>query len=291
MFCALERPNLATEEQSMKDYINERWQYILRHNGLSDFDALWQLDAPWFEAPNYRRDGWSGVSRYELTLPEGGTGIIFIKRQENHRARLWSHPIRGAPTFLREFRNIIHYHSRGIPTLEPVYFAMRKVGSDHRAILITEALTEFVSIEDRVQRWLKHGAPMRPIRLSILAAVAGVLRNMHAHGIQQNCFLPKHVFTRVNADGSVDVRIIDLEKSRWRPSKTLCAIRDLYTLNYNSLCWSRSDRLWFYMQYLNIPCLTPYAKWLWRNIAARSFRKNRIKAVSLSLSAKAGVID
>mgnify|MGYP003460592813 CR=1 FL=1 len=41
----------------MKDFINDRWRPILVHNGLSDFGALWQLKADWFEAPNHRRGG------------------------------------------------------------------------------------------------------------------------------------------------------------------------------------------------------------------------------------------
>ena len=261
----------------MKDFVNERWRSILAHNGLSDFDALWKREAAWFEEPNFRRGGWSGVSRCELLLPEGGTCAIFLKRQENHKARLWSHPIAGASTFLREFNHIMHYRKCGISSLEPVYFGMRKVGQDDRAILATEELTGFVSMEDRVQVWRKEGAPPRAVRLSILNEIAKLLRNMHEHGVQHNCFFPKHVFVRINPDQSVEARVIDLEKSRWRPSKLLCAMRDLYTLNYHSMSWSRSDRLWFFKQYLGLSRLTSYAKWLWRTIAARSLRKKRIR--------------
>lgn len=275
----------------MKDFVNERWRPILAHNGLSDFDALWQLKADWFEEPNHRRGGWSGVARCELALPEGGRCAIFLKRQENHKARLWTHPVRGAPTFLREFRHIQHYRACGVPTLEPVYFAMHKVGKDERAILITEELSGFVSMEDRVQRWLKEGAPARPVRLRMLEAIAALLRDMHAHGIQHNCFFPKHVFVRVNADGGIEARVIDLEKSRWRPSKVVCAIRDLYTLNYHSQMWSRSDRLWFFKSYLQVDRLTPFAKWLWRTVAARSGRKKRIQPPARFLIAKPGVAE
>jgi hypothetical protein len=273
----------------MTDFVNERWRPILAHNGLSDFDALWKLETEWFEAPNQRRGGWSGVARCELALPEGGKRAIFLKRQQNHGTFSWKHPISGMPTFLREFRRIMHYRACGIPTLEPVYFAMRRVGKDQRAILATEELAGFVSMEDRVQRWLKEGAPARPIRRRYLKAVAALLRDMHEHGIQHNCFFPKHVFSRMNPDGSVDVRIIDLEKSRWRPSKTVCAKRDLYSLARPSLCWSRSDRLWFFMSYLQIDRLTPYAKWLWRHIESRSIRKNRVQRPASVLSPRSGV--
>jgi hypothetical protein len=169
----------------------------------------------------------------------------------------------------------MHYQACGIPTLEPVYFAVRRIGKDQRAILVTEELSGFVSMEDRVRDWLKNGAPTRPVRLRFLRAVADLLRQMHARGIQHNCFFPKHVFTRMNPDSSVEARVIDLEKSRWRPSSTVCARRDLYSLTGQSLNWSRTDRLWFFKTYLGIARLTPYAKWLWRHVEARALKKNR----------------
>lgn len=263
----------------MRDYIaSERWQTVLTLNGLHDFDAIWKLEAPWLEPPSRRRGGWSGVSRCELSLPDGGVCTVFLKRQENYTAWMWAHPWRGAPTFLREFKGIMHYRACGIPTLEPVYFAVRAAGKDRRAILITEEMTGFVSGQHVVERWLQAGAPARVERRRTLCAVAALLRRMHAHGIQHRCFFPKHVFIGADSDGAAAVRVIDLEKSRWRPFKCLCALRDLYTLNYRSLCWSRSDRLWFLLSYLQIARPNGYARWLWRRIAASSSRRSRLGA-------------
>lgn len=269
----------------MKDYLNERWRPILAHNGLADFNALWALKADWFEEPNRRRGGWSGVARCELAMPEGGKRAVFLKRQENHGTFSWRHPLRGIPTFQREFRKIMHYKACGIPSLEPVFFAVRRSGRDQRAILITEELSGFLSMEERVRLWLESGAPARPVRLCFLRAVAGLLAQMHARGIQHNCFFPKHVFTRLNPDGSVEARVIDLEKSRWRPARTLAARRDLYSLARQSLCWSRSDRLWFFKAYLGIERLTPYAKWLWRDVESRSLKKDRLHLPARHLAA------
>jgi hypothetical protein len=275
----------------MTDFVNERWLAILAHNGLADFEALWRHKVDWFEEPNHRRGGWSGVSRCELNLPDGGNCAIFLKRQENHKARLWTHPLHGAPTFLREFRRIQHYRACGIPTLEPVYFAMQKVGKDERAILVTEELTGFVSMEDRVQRWLQTGAPPQAVRRRILEVIAALLRDMHTHHIQHSCFFPKHVFVRVNADGGVEARVIDLEKSRQRLLKTTCAIRDLYSLSSDSQMWSKRESLWFLKSYLQIKRLTPYAKWLWRTVAARVIRKGRVQPATAFITTRAGVTD
>jgi hypothetical protein len=279
--------------RSMQDFVNERWRSILAYNNLSDFESLWKLEAEWFEPPNQRRGGWSGVSRCELMLPEGGRCGIFIKRQENHGTPSWRHPVRGVPTFFREFKRIMNYRSKAIPTLEPVYFATRQVGKNQRAILITEELAGYVSLDDKVQTWVKEGAPSRALRHRILGAVAALLRDMHSHGIQHSCFFSKHVFIRLNDDGSVDARVIDLEKSRWRPLKTLCAMRDLYSLSRFSSYWSRSDRLWFYREYLGVPRLTSYAKWLWRSIEARAIKKNRIPspAAQVSLPVKVDSVE
>jgi hypothetical protein len=275
----------------MNDYIDENWKAVLAHNGLASFDELWQLEADWFEPPNRRRGGWSGVARCELKRPEGGVCTIFLKRQENHGTPSLRHPLRGIPTYLREFRRIMTYRAADIPTLVPVFFAMRRVGKDDRAILITEALAGYVSLEERVQRWLKEGAPTRKIRLRTLAAIAALLRKMHDSHLQHSCFFPKHVFTRVNEDGSVDVRVIDLEKSRRRMSKTLCAIRDLYSLNAYSACWSTSDKLWFVKAYLQMPRLNFYAKWLWRKIAQRSLTKQRGATRSSILTPREGIFE
>ena len=261
----------------MKDFIDERWRPLLAFNGLDDFDALWALDAEWFEAPNRGRGGWSGVARCELRLPDGGTSAIFLKRQENHNARSLSHPLRGEPTFQREFQRIMAYREHAIPTLEPVYFGMRGRGREQRAILATAELTGFVPLDVYERGWPREGLPPRRERLGVLRAVAGLLREMSVHHIQHGCFYPKHVFLRIDADGSAEARVIDLEKSRWRPF-FMCALRDLYSLNrYASSAWSRADRIRFFKCYLGLPRMNVCAKWLWRGVAARSARKGAMR--------------
>lgn len=263
----------------MKDFINERWLSILAFNGLDDFDALWRFRAEWFETPNQRRGGWSGVARCELPLPEGGSAAIFLKRQENHRTRSLRHPLDGVPTFLREFERIMAYRQQAIPSLEPVYFAMRGRGANQRAILVTEELTGFVPLDGLVRGWMRDGMPPRAARLPVLLAVAALARQMHAHGICHGCFYPKHVFIRAAPEADIAARVIDLEKSRKCPLRTICALRDLYSLShYSPPAWSRTDRLRFFKAYLGLPRLNAYARWLWRRIVARSARKSAARS-------------
>ena len=55
----------------MPDYVANDWEAVARANGLDSFESVWALDIGWFEEPNERRGGWSGVSRPEVELPDG----------------------------------------------------------------------------------------------------------------------------------------------------------------------------------------------------------------------------
>ena len=253
----------------MQDYLDATWQTALQQNGLDSFDRLWECTVQWFEEPNRRRNGWSGVSRCELVWPDGEKRACFLKRQENHNTFSWLHPLRGIPTFVREFRHIRHYRDCGVPTLHPVYFATRNLDGHARAILITEELTGFVALD----AWL--AGTHRPLaqRRACLRSVADLSRGMHRHGIQHNCFFPKHVFVHASGKDSIESRVIDLEKSRWRPWWVTCALRDLDSLNRHSAGWSRTDRLRFLLFYLRRERLDGFGRWLWRRLAARWVKK------------------
>ena len=263
----------------MENYVNEKWRATLAHNGLADFDSLWNLDASWFEEPNRRRGGWSGVSRFEMQRPDGELVAVFIKRQENHDTRSWRHPLRGVPTFQREFDRIMTYWRCGVPTLEPVFFGIMRQGQDQRAILVTEEMRGFCSLSDWVYGRTVGKAPSRQDKKAVIAAVAELLRRMHEHHIRHGCLYPKHVFIRLFDDGHAEARPIDLEKSQYHLMRTHCSIRDLYSLNhYSPQFWTRTDRLRFLLEYLGVQRLTPAAKRRWYKVAAVSARKNRDRA-------------
>ncbi len=258
----------------MKDYCTEHWQQLLDHNNLGSFDRLWKLEADWFEPPNERRGGWSGVSRCDLATPDGGTVGMFLKRQENHITRTPRHPF-GMSTFVREMNNILLFKRSSVPALEPIYFAVRRIDGNLRAILCTEALDGYESLEALTTRWAHDGFPDRNTRKELMTAVAAVMRQMHQCRIQHNCFYPKHIFVRLAGDG-IKVRIIDLEKAKVRIHKSFATFRDLYTLNRHSQSWSRSDRLRFFLIYLDLEHLTPEARKLWNKIARRTTAKGRV---------------
>ena len=249
----------------MLEMVTEQWRGILAANDLAGFDQLWALEAGWFEPPNRRRGGWSGVSRYHLRRSDGSRVGVFIKRQENHGFRSLRHPLRGVPTFVREMSNIERYRHCGVPALEPVYYAWREYQGRQQAILITEELAGYRSLRDIEQDWHREGRPSRGERLAVLHAVADLVRRMHACGLQHNCLYAKHVFLRCD-QGEWTARVIDLEKTKRPWCRSAARVRDLSTLSRYSTGWNRSERLRFFLRYLGQPRLTPAAKRLARRV-------------------------
>lgn len=258
----------------MKDFCSDHWRAILQHNGLGSFGDLWSLECGWFEPPNQRRGGWSGVSRCELQLPAGGRVGVFLKRQENHVTHTLLHPF-GMPTSLREMRNMLRFKRAGLPAPEPVYFAVRKTGGNVQAILVTEELAGYESLNDHAERWSRQGWPDHRQRRRLMQAVATAMRRMHKLRIQHDCLYPKHVLLRFEGN-DVRARIIDLEKARVKPLRRFAVFRDLFTLNHLSAHWSRTDRLRFLLTYLELDQFDAGARRLWRRIAHR----NKMKVLS-----------
>jgi hypothetical protein len=268
----------------MNDYIAADWQRTLELNELRSFDDFWNLEAEWFEAPNQRRGGWSGVARYELKRPDGTAARVFLKRQENHTTRTLAHPIAGIPTFSREFNSIMLYRRHGIPTLTPIYFAARQDRAGHRAVLMTEELVGMRSLEQLAREWNTLSIELRH---EITRAVARLLRQIHFHRLSHNCFYPKHVFLRLEPDRVAEIRIIDLEKTKWHPLGVTRKFRDMRRLNGSGFPWSRAERVRFFREYLGLEKLTPRAKAKWRRVARRHFSRHPEDAALLDKAAAA----
>ncbi|VAX05519.1 InaA protein [hydrothermal vent metagenome] len=259
----------------MQEYVPKDWAAILRHNGFKGFEALWSLEADWFEPPNKRRGGWSGVVRLELERPDGETEGVFIKRQENHQRRTLRHPLAGEPTFAGEMKNILMLQKAGVPTLDLIYFGQREVEGSRQAILVTRELSGFYPLNWWLDKWLKEGwAAARNIRLTVIDEMAQVVRQLHENGLVHNSLHPKHLFVRVDEqEVEAEVRLIDLEKMRSSLSRSRATSRDLDSLNRRCLICSHSDRLRFLKHYLGLPKLDAEGRALWRYLVGRKVKK------------------
>ena len=212
---------------------------LLTVSGLASFDALWSLPADWHEAPNERRGGWSGVSRH--LLADGSA--IFVKRQDNHLCRTPQHPLRGIPTFYREYQNILRLHRHDIGTVEALYYGDRRETGHWHAILVTRALDSFMSLDEWNAKAAQH---VQQERQSLIAATACACARLHHHGLQHSSLYGKHVFVRRTPKASSayeesDVCFIDLEKLRKRISPARVSAHDLEQLMRHTSGWSDED--------------------------------------------------
>ncbi len=256
------------------DFIADDWREILQQNGLDSFDALWDLDVEWFEEPNIRRGGWSGVARIQLKSPEGKEIGIFLKRQENHMCKSLLHPIRGVLTFAREFDNIKHFQQLNVPALEPVFFGKRHIDGDYRGILLTRELEGFGSMDTEKFRPGREGilASIKA-RRALFERLAEMLRRLHTGKRQHSCLYFKHIFIKPLSQDTFDVRLIDLEKARWQPLKSRAVFRDLYSLSRHAEYWQRTDYMRFFLIYRQEKKLSAASKKIWRAIAAKQATK------------------
>jgi len=256
----------------LKDFINKDHAQTLAVNRLNTYDLIWAYKQEWFEEPNSRRGGWSGVGRLELPTGEGAFKV-FLKRQEDHQRRTVRHPFAGEPTFACEFRTMMYLQRRGVPVPVPVFFGKRSVDGHARAILMTEELVGFRSLEDVTSDLFSEGKASVSVQRQILRGVAAAVKSLHAARVQHRSLYPKHLFVRWPSDSVPEVVVIDLEKSRIKWITALRMVYDLATLNRHAAHWSRTARMYFFLQYLGVSRLTGWQKLLGRLIVKRTVKR------------------
>lgn len=236
----------------MKDYLCESDKALLERHGLAHFEALWDVQLDAVDEPNTEDGGWSKVFRLEVE----GSGF-FIKRQSNYFTRNLAHPL-GEPTVAREFRTIMRYDELNIPSLHAVFFGVRRVGNERRAILVTRALDGWSALENFLPDWPSRTATERS---GMVSACAHLVGKLHASGLRHGCLYPKHLFLREDG-GKWEACLIDLEKTRrlwfgWRDQ-----VRDLESFLRKVLTWVADDQRAFLSQYLEV-CRSSGSLQLW----------------------------
>jgi hypothetical protein len=252
-------------------YISSKFSDVLIKNALNTFEKVWAYEVDWFEEPNERRGGWSGVGRITLVDASGQEFGAFLKKQDNHCRTSFLHPIKGVPTFQREFEMMHYLASKQVRAPEVLFFG-RNPNGDLKTTLMTKELSGFIPLEELTEQLFKDGRPALGLQRPVIKAIAKFSRQLHDVNIQHRSFYPKHLFVDARNPQSPLVAVIDLEKSRINRVSFLRSLIDLSVLNRHAKYWSRSRRMYFYLEYLGIKHLTPYAKWLCRLIIKRSSR-------------------
>jgi hypothetical protein len=152
--------------------------------------------------------------------------------------------------------------------VEVVYYGQRRVQTGWRAILITHELEGYVPLSELTQKWREAGwSRTMQRRRELIPVVADVVYRLHDAGLVHHALHPKHVFVRIPEQGSPQVRLIDLEKTRRAILPGRAARRELDSLNRRTRHWSWTDRMRFLHRYLGERRLSRRGKRLWRRLA------------------------
>jgi len=184
-----------------------------------EFEYWWQCRGDWVETANQRRGGESGVQRVSSAASELP---LYCKRQSGHVFRSLRYPL-GRPTIWREALAYQAFTHLGITVPRLVYAGIRKQKGQWQALLVTEALSSFVDLED----WYKQ-SPDKTQRVRVLFAVARTLLHLHRAGWRHGCLYGKHLFVK-ESEGNPQIALLDLEKSR-RPLLARQCSKDLAQL-------------------------------------------------------------
>lgn len=191
---------------------------------LSEAEAFsrWlEIPGDWVEEPNVRRGGMSGVKR--IYSDQGQ--LLYRKQQDAHIFRSLRHPL-GYPTVMREREALLACAALDVRVPPLVFAACRKSQGEWQAVLVTEALDGYKSLEDCYAEQLEQtwGEALHQQVLEEFGRVLGRLNRGHW---QHGCLRLKHVFVRLN--GAVpEVALLDLEKARRRFFAAQAAGHDLH---------------------------------------------------------------
>lgn len=188
----------------------------------------------WVEEPNVRRGGESGVKRIMTTDGK----MLYRKQQVGHTFRSLQHPF-GYPTSQRESAALRACAELGVIAPIVVYADCRKVSGVWHALLVTESLDGFSSLEDCYARGDDKGWG-DALHQRILQEIGCMLARFNQGRWQHGCLRMKHVFVRIQGD-KIEVATLDLEKSRQRITALRAARHDIRQLRRRS-DWS--DSLW-----------------------------------------------
>jgi hypothetical protein len=153
------------------------------------------------------------------------------------------HPF-ARPTILRELQAYRAFARLGVRTPRLVYGGARKWQGQWQALLVTEALQDFIG----PGQWYANGGAAA-LKESVLCRLASTLVRLRRAGWQHGCCYPNHVFVKVGENESdapqAEIALLDLEKSRRHLSARAASAHDLGQLSRHRGDMPEADLLLF----------------------------------------------
>jgi len=206
----------------MKKVISYISEFAKALNKADLFDHFWNIERTWFEPPNLQRggmeDGLSGAIKHQLVLNDT-VYPVFVKIQSNSIFRSYGNCYKPCPTFFREFTATYQAQQAGVNTPDIIYYGEKGL----KAIFVTHSLEDHQSLD------LVFPYQPTAIRHKILEQLGQNLCRLHKTRRAHLALFPKHVLVKIEND-TVDVRLIDFEKSKRRLTRYKALFEDLERL-------------------------------------------------------------
>lgn len=241
---------------------------LLDAAGLGSFEALMAYAGD--ERICHKRG--RSVVRFSL-----GDRSFFLKRNLFHPTEFWKRLSRckwSIRSAREEWLNIEAIADAGIATVPPIAFAEElRWGIEWRSLTLTEELYGARPLNELVTDLYATEQTGRHHRLRpLIRKVADVARQLHHAGLNHQDLYLNHFFL----EGENSLFLIDLQRVQRRSSVPLhYLVKDLAQLNYSAHYYgsfSRTDRLRFLLEYLQVDYFGEEARRLWRRIAGKTER-------------------
>lgn len=230
------------------------WADVLQRSGLLDFDhvmALQDVAVVKHVVPE------RSTCRFEAA---GAPGVeLYLKRYTPLPPGRLVHEVLGLRrplTAMDEFESICAFARAGLPTVMPLAAGLRQRGLRQReSFLLTLGLQEC----RRVDELLAQGALSGADRRELGGKLAGLVRAMHASGMNHRDLYLCHVLRHERGD----LCIVDLHRLQRRSRVPLrWKVKDLAALNYAAckLGVARTERLRFFKIYCGSARIGPHER-------------------------------
>ncbi|CAA6689900.1 MULTISPECIES: lipopolysaccharide kinase InaA family protein [unclassified Lentimonas] len=242
-----------------KIHVAPEWEQQLSVAGLLDVESLTTREFDWFERPNKRLGGWSGVSRLYLNpdAPKDEQVALFLKIQNNHCYRTIGNSFKKRLTFEREMDAFEALKDLGVLPELLLFAKWRTADGDVGSLIITKELRGFVELEDLLKTIRSTQSQSDTSIRKALRAVADATRAMHATGWAHFAYKPKHVFISTESEPEHQIRLIDFERARRPLSAKTFVTEDLSRFLRHSRFLSREQKLQFLLDYFQVESFDP----------------------------------
>ena len=248
--------------------VSTQWENRLKKAGLFDLEEIANRQYNWIEKPNYRRGGWSGVSRILLNpeaIPEDQT-TVYLKIQQNHWYRAPNTFFRRQLTFVREIEAMMQTAPIISFMPEVLLFGQWTTGSDAGAVIITKALDGWLPLNEWLQGKNSLIPPDQTTLLKVFKAIAATSRKLNNAGWVHLSFYAKHIFVRPNDVDGFDVCLIDFEKCRRHLISSYRTIKDCSQFMRRMPLITEKNKRDYLKFYFQTDTFTPAQRWLIRKM-------------------------